>query len=46
MKLQPIILAGGEGRRLAPLSTNDCPKPFIPLPDGQSLLEKTLRRLT
>lgn len=45
MRIQPIILAGGEGRRLAPLSTPSRPKPFIPLPDGQSLFEKTCRRL-
>lgn len=45
MKIRPVILAGGEGKRLAPLSTPERPKPFIPLPDGQSLLEKTLRRL-
>jgi mannose-1-phosphate guanylyltransferase len=45
MKIQPVILAGGEGKRLAPLSTPSRPKPFIPLPDGQSLLEKTCRRL-
>lgn len=45
MNIRPIILAGGEGKRLAPLSTSECTKPFILLPDGQSLLEKTLRRL-
>jgi mannose-1-phosphate guanylyltransferase/mannose-6-phosphate isomerase-like protein (cupin superfamily) len=45
MKIRPVILAGGEGKRLAPLSTPGRPKPFIPLPDGQSLLEKTLRRV-
>lgn len=45
MKIRPVILAGGEGKRLAPLSTPGRPKPFIPLPDGQSLLEKTCRRI-
>jgi len=40
----PIILAGGEGRRLAPISTSSQPKPFIPLPDGRSLLTRTLER--
>jgi len=45
MRIQPIILAGGEGRRLAPLSTPSRPKPFVLLPDGQSLFEKTCRRL-
>jgi mannose-1-phosphate guanylyltransferase/mannose-6-phosphate isomerase len=41
----PIVLAGGEGRRLYPLSTPARPKPFIPLADGSSLLQQTLRRL-
>ncbi|MBN8543976.1 MAG: NTP transferase domain-containing protein [Alphaproteobacteria bacterium] len=46
MMILPAILAGGgEGKRLAPLSTPARTKPFIPLPDGQSLLEKTLRRV-
>lgn len=43
--LLPVILAGGDGKRLAPLSTPECPKPFIPLPDGRSLLTATLQRL-
>lgn len=42
----PICLVGGAGTRLAPLSTPDCPKPFIPFPTGGSLLQQTLRRLT
>lgn len=41
----PVILAGGEGARLAPISTPDQPKPFIPLPEGDSLLTLTLRRV-
>jgi mannose-1-phosphate guanylyltransferase/mannose-6-phosphate isomerase len=45
MQWRPIILAGGEGRRLYPLSTPARPKPFIPLADGSSLLQQTLRRL-
>jgi mannose-1-phosphate guanylyltransferase/mannose-6-phosphate isomerase-like protein (cupin superfamily) len=44
-KMRPVLLAGGEGRRLYPLSTPARPKPFIPLEDGSSLLENTLRRL-
>jgi mannose-1-phosphate guanylyltransferase len=38
-------LAGGEGTRLAPISTPQQPKPFIPLPDGRSLLTRTLQRV-
>ncbi len=41
----PVILAGGEGTRLAPISTPEQPKPFIPLPDGRSLLTRTVQRV-
>lgn len=40
----PVILAGGRGARLAPYSTDDCPKPFLPLPMGGSLLSHTVAR--
>ncbi|MBC8038721.1 MAG: mannose-1-phosphate guanylyltransferase [Rhizobiales bacterium] len=43
----PIILAGGKGTRLWPLSTEMLPKPFIAMGDGEgTLLQSTLRRLT
>lgn len=42
--LIPIILSGGAGTRLWPISRESSPKPFIQLPDGQSLIEKTYRR--
>ncbi len=42
--LVPIILSGGAGTRLWPVSREGHPKPFIPMPDGQSLLTKTYRR--
>lgn len=45
MQWRPIILAGGEGRRLYPLSTPARPKPFVSLADGRSLLQQTLCRL-
>lgn len=45
LRLLPVILAGGVGARLAPLSTPERPKPFIPLADGESLLTKTLARV-
>ena len=41
----PVVLAGGIGARLAPISTPARPKPFIPLADGESLLTKTYARL-
>jgi mannose-1-phosphate guanylyltransferase len=43
--LIPLILSGGSGTRLWPVSREAYPKPFIKLPDGRSLLQKTLDRL-
>lgn len=40
----PVILSGGMGSRLWPISRALHPKPFIKLPDGQSLLHKTFVR--
>lgn len=45
-KIVPVILSGGTGTRLWPVSREALPKPFIKLPDGQSLLQKTLLRAT
>ena len=42
--LIPVILSGGVGARLWPVSREAYPKPFIRLADGQSLLQKTLAR--
>ncbi|MEW6694026.1 MAG: mannose-1-phosphate guanylyltransferase/mannose-6-phosphate isomerase [Pseudomonadota bacterium] len=42
--LLPIILSGGAGTRLWPVSREAHPKPFIRLPDGQTLLQKTFLR--
>ena len=39
-----LILAGGSGTRLWPLSTDGRPKPFLPLAGGDSLLRQTFRR--
>lgn len=44
MNLIPIILCGGAGTRLWPLSRESMPKPFVPLPDGETLLGGTARR--
>tara|TARA_Y100001970_G_C14250197_1_gene871264 strand:+ start:2116 stop:3360 length:1245 start_codon:yes stop_codon:yes gene_type:complete len=44
-KLRPIVLAGGTGKRLWPLSTKDKPKQFIPLFGEYSLFDLTLQRL-
>lgn len=43
--VQPVVLAGGSGTRLWPLSREHCPKQLIELLDGESLLEATVRRL-
>lgn len=40
----PVILSGGAGTRLWPVSREGHPKPFMRLPDGQSLLLKTYLR--
>jgi len=44
-KLRPILLAGGIGSRLWPLSTEDRPKQFIPIFKEFSLFDLTLQRL-
>ncbi len=44
MKLIPVILCGGAGSRLWPVSREQHPKPFIRLADGQSLLQKAWLR--
>jgi mannose-1-phosphate guanylyltransferase len=41
-----VILAGGGGTRLWPLSRPDRPKPFLPLLGDESLLQRTLSRVT
>lgn len=43
--IHPVILCGGSGTRLWPLSRKDFPKQFIPLIGGKSLLQLTLERV-
>jgi mannose-1-phosphate guanylyltransferase len=40
-----VILAGGGGTRLWPLSRPDHPKPFLPLLGDESLLQRTVSRV-
>ena len=42
---RPIILAGGSGKRLWPLSTKEKPKQFIPLFGDLSLFDLTMQRI-
>lgn len=46
MVIVPVILAGGRGTRLWPLSRELHPKQLLPLADGESMLQQTLRRLS
>src|SRR5512144_971394 len=40
-----VILAGGGGTRLHPLSRPEHPKPFLPLVTGETLVQGTVARL-
>ncbi|KAF5087580.1 mannose-1-phosphate guanylyltransferase/mannose-6-phosphate isomerase [Methanoculleus horonobensis] len=42
--MKTLILAGGSGTRLFPLSREQYPKQFIPLVDDESLFQKTVKR--
>ncbi|MBE4916803.1 mannose-1-phosphate guanylyltransferase/mannose-6-phosphate isomerase [Enterobacter cloacae complex sp. P6RS] len=45
MKILPVVMAGGSGTRLWPLSRSLYPKQFLSLVDDASLLQGTLLRL-
>ena len=44
MTLVPVIICGGAGSRLWPVSRSAHPKPFIELPGGGNLIRKTYGR--
>lgn len=44
MKKSVLIMAGGIGERLWPLSRENKPKQFLKIGDGKSLIEKTISR--
>lgn len=43
--ITPVILCGGSGTRLWPLSRDFYPKPFVTLSNGESLFRNTLGRI-
>ena len=45
MLIQPVILSGGSGTRLWPLSREKYPKQLLPLVGEDSLLQATVRRI-
>ena len=45
MTLHPVILAGGSGTRLWPLSRENHPKQFLPLLGPRSMFQETIARL-
>jgi mannose-1-phosphate guanylyltransferase/mannose-6-phosphate isomerase len=45
MNVHPVVLCGGSGTRLWPLSREGFPKQFVPLVNGRSLLQGTLERV-
>lgn len=45
-QITPVILCGGSGTRLWPLSRKSFPKQFVPLIGDKSLLQLTLERVT
>jgi len=45
MTIVPVILSGGAGTRLWPLSVPECPKQFLPLVSERTMIQETLLRL-
>ncbi|MCL9982450.1 MAG: mannose-1-phosphate guanylyltransferase [Erythrobacter sp.] len=44
-QIHPVILCGGSGTRLWPLSRKAVPKPFLPLVSTETLFEQAVRRV-
>ena len=45
MKITPVILSGGSGTRLWPLSCKEHPKQYILLASDNTMLQETMFRL-
>ncbi len=45
MKITPVILSGGSGTRLWPLSRKEYPKQYLPLVSDNTMLQETILRL-
>ena len=45
MSLTPVVLCGGSGTRLWPLSRSNLPKQFLPLVSERTMLQETVMRL-
>jgi len=45
IKIQPVILSGGSGTRLWPLSRKQYPKQYLPLAGNNTMLQETILRL-
>ena len=43
--IHPVILCGGTGTRLWPVSRKVCPKPFLPLITDETLFQQAVRRV-
>ena len=46
MKIVPVILSGGSGTRLWPLSRKQYPKQYLPLAGDNTMLQETILRLS
>jgi mannose-1-phosphate guanylyltransferase/mannose-6-phosphate isomerase len=46
MKIIPVILSGGSGARLWPLSRKEYPKQYLPLAGDNTMLQETILRLS
>ena len=46
MKIVPVILSGGSGTRLWPLSRKQYPKQYLPLVSDNTMLQETILRLS